>query len=291
MKWQGRQRSSNVETRGGGGKVAVGGLGIILVLAYTFLTGDPAMLLNSLFNNGGSNNSQISEVEREEMTEFVSVVLRETEVIWDDIFDNYGRTYNEPGLVLYTDSVQSACGNASSAVGPFYCSLDSKIYVDLSFYKELTTKYGAPGDFAMAYVLAHEVGHHVQNELGVLEQVNNEISKSSQTKGNDLSVRLELQADYLAGVFAYHLDNKGLLDVDDIDEAVQAAHSVGDDTLQKEHQGYVVPDSFTHGTSEQRVRWFKNGYNTGDLSNWDTFSANSLYDYYQNLLFFNYSFN
>lgn len=211
------------------------------------------------------------------MTEFVSVVLKETELVWDDVFESYNRTYNHPGLVIYQDSVQSACGSADSAVGPFYCSLDKKIYIDLVFYKELTTKYSAPGDYAMAYVLAHEVGHHVQNELGIISEVNKLMENSSQAKANDLSVRLELQADYLAGVFTHHLNNKGLLDVGDIEEAMKAAHSVGDDTLQKKHQGYVVPDSFTHGTSEQRMRWFNKGYSSGDLSDWDTFNTNSLH--------------
>lgn len=278
MKWQGRQTSKNVETRGRrSGGAALGGAGLVLLLIYTFLTGDPSQLIGSLLNQGSSSASSITEAEEAEMTEFVSVVLKETELVWGEIFASYDMDYDEPALVLYADQVSSACGTASSAVGPFYCSLDETIYVDLSFYKQLTTQFNAPGDFAMAYVRAHEVGHHVQHELGILEQVNELRAKASQTRANELSVRLELQADYLAGVFAHYIDGKGLLDVGDIEEAVKAAHAVGDDTIQKRSQGSVVPDSFTHGTSEQRIRWFKRGYQYGDLDHGDTFSVSSLF--------------
>jgi hypothetical protein len=214
--------------------------------------------------------------EEEELAEFVSVVLADTEVIWTDIFVEQGLQYTEPKLVLFNGSVQSACGVAGSSTGPFYCPTDQTVYIDLDFYQELKNKFKAPGDFAMAYVIAHEIGHHVQNELGVLDQMNEIRAKVSPEEYNEYNVRLELQADYLAGVWARHVQGKNLLEEGDLEEAMTAASAVGDDRIQMETQGYIVPDSFTHGTSEQRKRWFNKGYEAGDLSEWDTFGTDDL---------------
>jgi hypothetical protein len=215
-------------------------------------------------------------IEEEELAEFVSVVLADTEVVWNDIFADLGKEYNEPKLVLFTGSVQSACGVAGASTGPFYCPGDKNVYIDLSFYNELKTQFKAPGDFAMAYVIAHEVGHHIQNELGIIAQMDEIRGKVSKEEYNKYNVRLELQADYLAGVWANHVQGQNLLEEGDLEEALTAASAVGDDRIQMQSQGYVVPDSFTHGTSEQRKRWFYKGYEAGDLSQWDTFSANEL---------------
>jgi predicted metalloprotease len=196
--------------------------------------------------------------------------------MWTDTFRRTGRSYREPTLVLFTDQVQSACGVAGSSAGPFYCPRDEKVYIDLAFYRELRERLGAPGDFAQAYVIAHEVGHHVQQLLGISDQVRAAQSRTSRSQANDLSVRLELQADFFAGVWANKAKNKGLLETGDIEEALGAASAVGDDRLQRQAQGYVVPDSFTHGTSEQRVRWFRRGLETGDMNQGDTFNARYL---------------
>jgi predicted metalloprotease len=213
----------------------------------------------------------------DELAEFVSVVLKETEDVWEILFrEQLGRNYQQPTLVIFDGQVSSACGMASSATGPFYCPGDQKLYIDLSFYRELSQKFGAPGDFAMAYVVAHEVAHHVQNLLGYTRQMQQQRGRISETAYNQLSVRLELQADFLSGVWAYHMKNKGLLDEGDIEEALRCANAIGDDRIQKQARGYVVPDSFTHGTSEQRKRWFKLGFDTGDLSQGDTFGAKTL---------------
>ena len=217
-----------------------------------------------------------STQEEEELAEFVSVVLADTEVVWNDIFADLGKEYDEPKLVLFTGSVQSACGVAGASTGPFYCPGDKNVYIDLSFYNELKTQFKAPGDFAMAYVIAHEVGHHIQNELGIIAQMDEIRGKVSKEEYNKYNVRLELQADYLAGVWANHVQGQNLLEEGDLEEALTAASAVGDDRIQMQSQGYVVPDSFTHGTSEQRKRWFYKGYEAGDLSQWDTFSANEL---------------
>ena len=203
------------------------------------------------------------------MAEFVSVVLAYTEDAWTQEFANNNMEYVEPTLVLFSGQVQSACGVAGSQVGPFYCPADQKLYIDLSFYDQLSQEYGASGDFAMAYVVAHEVGHHVQNLLGIMDQVQGYRGQVIETEYNELNVRLELQADYLAGVWANYVQEQGVLEAGDFEEALTAAHAVGDDTLQKQYQGYVVPDSFTHGTSEQRMRWFTKGFETGDLSGGD----------------------
>ena len=212
------------------------------------------------------------------MAQFVSVVLKDTEDVWDKLFaEQLQATYRKPTLVLFSGTVTSACGMASSASGPFYCPGDQKLYIDLSFYQDLKNRFGAPGDFAMAYVVAHEVGHHVQNLLGVTDQVHRQRGRIPKAQYNQLSVRLELQADFLSGVWAHHADRmKDILEEGDIQEALNAANAIGDDRLQKQARGYVVPESFTHGTSAQRMRWFSRGYQTGDLSEGDTFAAEEL---------------
>jgi predicted metalloprotease len=246
-----------------------------VLLVYTLITGDPSALLGSLLG-GGTQQSSLSDERTAELTEFVSVILADTETVWNEVFEAYGKDYIEPNLVIFSGGVESACGTAGSSTGPFYCSADQKIYLDLEFFDTLSTRFKAPGDFAMAYVIAHEVGHHVQNQLGILEEVQTLRSQSSTTEANELSVRLELQADYLAGVWAHYVQGYGYLEAGDVDEAMNAASAIGDDTLQKEGQGYIVPDSFTHGTSAQRSRWFKKGLTYGDLENGDTFNTDTL---------------
>ena len=204
------------------------------------------------------------------------MVLAKSEDVWNDVFRQNGRQYREPTLVLFSDQVRSACGMAGAAVGPFYCPADEKVYIDLAFYEELRRRFQAPGDFAQAYVVAHEVGHHVQNLLGISDRVDAMRGRVSEAETNRLSVRLELQADFFAGVFARYVQNQGMLEAGDIEEALRAASAVGDDTIQRRTTGYIVPDSFTHGTSEQRLRWFRKGYETGDMRQGDTFSATNL---------------
>lgn len=281
MKWKGRRASSNVEDRRGmglaGKGVIGGGLGLVIVLIVTLLGGNPSDLLGNMQMTDSSNNTSYEESEQEkELAQFVSVVLADTEEVWTDLFQEQGLTYQEPTLVLYTGSVQSACGTAGSSVGPFYCPGDQKLYIDLSFYQELQDKFQAPGDFAMAYVIAHEVGHHVQTLLGTSDEIMPLRSKLSEEEFNKYLVRFELQADYYAGVWANHAEGMELLEEGDLEEALTAATAVGDDTLQKKAQGYVVPESFTHGTSEQRKRWFYKGFQSGKIENGDTFSAKSL---------------
>lgn len=280
MKWKGRTASTNVEDRRGTAKKGFigGGAGMILVVLVTLLLGgDPGSVISNLQDSNTSGSSAYVETQQEKgLAEFVSVVLADTENAWNEILLKEGVDYQEPTLVLFTDSVQSACGVAGSSTGPFYCPADYKVYIDLSFYNELRETFKAPGDFAMAYVIAHEVGHHVQTQLGVMEQVQSLRTKLSETEYNEYLVRLELQADYLAGVWAHYAQGKGLLEEGDIEEALNAASAVGDDRIQKQAQGYVVPDSFTHGTSEQRMRWFKKGYTNGSLAEWDTFHADVL---------------
>jgi uncharacterized protein len=274
MRWQGRRQSDNVEDRRGMpvGRVAVGGgLGtIVLLLVVMLLGGDPQALLQQMQGPAGNPAAGPRQVDPAEqpLKDFVSVVLADTEDVWRELFQKQvGRDYREPKLVLYTGEVQSACGFASAAMGPFYCPGDEKVYLDLSFCEELQTKYRAPGDFAVAYVLAHEVGHHVQNLIGYSDLVDEQRGRVSKAKQNELSVRLELQADYLAGVWAHHAERtKKILESGDVQEALDAASAVGDDRLQKQAQGYIVPDSFTHGTSAQRSRWFRLGLQTGDLA-------------------------
>ena len=278
MKWQGRQGSGNIEDRRGmsKGRMALGGgIGtIVIILVVTLLGGDPSQILDSM--QGGSETEQISTTaEEDQMAQFVSVVLKDTETIWEKIFKQSGSSYRQPTLVLFRNEVQSACGYAGAASGPFYCPEDEKIYIDLSFCDQLKTKFGAHGDFAIAYVIAHEIGHHVQNQLGILNKVTNQRSGLSQTKGNQLTVRLELQADFLSGMWAHYAKEMlNTLEAGDLEEAMNAAAAVGDDNLQMKYQGRVVPDAFTHGTSAQRKEWFRKGYESGDFDQGDTFNAN-----------------
>jgi hypothetical protein len=282
MLWRGERESENVEDerRSGGGRIAIGGGigGVILVVAYLLLGGDPQALLDSQSQSQSPQSRQLdNNAPRDDASKFVAVVLADTEDAWHTVFRQMGRQYEEPKLVLFSGQTRSGCGFASSASGPFYCPEDRRVYIDLSFYQMLRERFGAPGDFAQAYVIAHEVGHHVQNLLGLSDRVNAARGRVSEAEFNRLSVRLELQADFLAGVWARYADRvKHVVETGDIDEAIRAASAVGDDTLQHRSQGRVVPDSFTHGSSAQRVRWFRKGYETGDLNQGDTFSAREL---------------
>lgn len=277
MRWRDERQSTNIEDRRGlsGGKIAIGGLGGIVVLVIALLFGaDPRQLLEQLPEQGsGPQTSRSVNPQDEELKQFVAVVLAQTEDSWGEIFRQMGKTYRKPTLVLFTDEVESGCGVAGTAVGPFYCPRDEKLYIDLAFFRELRTRFRAPGDFAVAYVVAHEVGHHVQNLLGTMDRVDSARRRMSEEQANRVSVRLELQADFLAGVWAHYAQNRGIVEPGDVEEALGAASAVGDDRLQREGQGYVVPDSFTHGTSEQRARWFRKGLDTGDLRAGDTFNA------------------
>jgi len=282
MLWQGRRESENVEDArgsGGGGRIVLGGgIGtVILVVLYLLLGGD----LQTLFNSQQAQLPQSAQFDnqapRDEASKFVAVVLADTEDAWREIFRQMGREYQEPKLVLFTDLIQSGCGFASGATGPFYCPEDRRVYIDLGFFRQLQERLGAGGDFAEAYVIAHEVGHHVQNLLGISDRVQALRRRVSESEYNRLSVRLELQADFFAGVWARYTDRvKHVVEAGDIEEAMRSASAVGDDRLQYRSRGYVVPDSFTHGTSEQRVRWFRRGYETGDLRQGDTFNAPDL---------------
>lgn len=290
MKWKGRRQSGNVDDRrgsGGGGGRGFGGFGIpgglfskggiivvIIVVVIAWINGvNPLQLLQQA--NNGSNTysteqSYTPTASEQELAQFVRVVLADTEDVWNKEFSDY----REPTLVMFTDYVQSACGNASAATGPFYCPADEKVYIDLSFYNDLKNKFGAPGDFAQAYVIAHEVGHHIQHLMGISDKVHNMRSQQSESEINEMSVRLELQADFLAGMWAHYADEMSdILDPGDIEEALTAASAIGDDRLQQQTQGRVTPDSFTHGTSAQRMKWFKKGYETGDMKQGDTFSV------------------
>jgi predicted metalloprotease len=283
MKWQGRRQSDNVEDRRGmstGGKVAIGGggLAIVFFLLKMFIGGENAQLLDQIQNQVEQNQTEVpsggtGELSEEDkiMGQFVSTVFADTEDIWTQIFQENNREYEKPKMVLFTGSVETACGGASSASGPFYCPGDKKVYMDLGFFEELQTRFGAKGgDFAIAYVIAHEVGHHVQTLLGTSAQVREKQEGLSQEDANKLSVALELQADFYAGVWTKY--NQQNLDIDDIDEALSAAQAVGDDAIQSKMQGHVVPESFTHGTSEQRKYWFMRGYKTGDIRQGNTFA-------------------
>jgi predicted metalloprotease len=283
MLWQGRRESENIEDdrgSGGGRRIAVGGGigGVILVVAYLLLGGDPQALLEQQQQSSLSSTRQVDpNAPRDEATKFVAVVLADTEDAWHTVFRQMGREYEEPKLVLFSDQTRSGCGFASAASGPFYCPEDRRLYIDLGFYRLLRERFGAPGDFAQAYVIAHEVGHHVQNLLGISDKVQAARGRVSEAEYNQLSVRLELQADFFAGVWARYADRvKRVVEAGDIDEAMRAASAVGDDTLQRRSRGYVVPDSFTHGSSAQRVRWFRKGYDTGDIRQGDTFTARDL---------------
>lgn len=286
MKWTGRRESSNVDDRRGlsGGKIAAGGgvAGIVIYLLYTLLSGnnvDPSQIQQQLSEQTNQSSQLTPEEQKadDERASFVKVVLAETEDVWNKIFAEKSQQYSEPTLVLFRGVVESACGNASSASGPFYCPGDNKLYIDLSFYQDLQYKLNAPGDFPMAYVVAHEVGHHIQNLMGTADKVNRLRQQLSETEFNKYSVMMELQADFYAGVWAHHTQKmKNILDADDIDEALNAASAIGDDRLQKQATGQVMPDAFTHGTSAQRMYWFKKGYETGDIKQGDTFNAPDL---------------
>ena len=285
MRWQGREGSQNVEdrrrrtVRNVGGGLGLGA--IVLALAVMFMGGDPSSILQQAQQPQqqipAGTPSQASEAE-EELAQFVKVVLKDNEDVWNKLFrEQLGKQYQEPTLVLFTGQVASACGNASSASGPFYCPGDQKLYIDLAFYQQLKSRFKAPGDFAMAYVVSHEVGHHVQYLLGITQEVQRRRRTLSKEEYNKLSVRLELQADFFAGVWAHHAQQmKNILEEGDIEEAMTAAQAIGDDTIQKRSRGYVVPESFTHGTSEQRMRWFYKGLETGNLDDGDTFGAVNL---------------
>ncbi len=283
MQWLGKRESSNVDDRrgmSGGGLVAGGGIiGVIIYLVSTFLNGgniDPAQITAV----NPQQQTELTAAEKtadDERAKMVKVVLAETEDVWNKLFTDMGFHYKEPVLVLYRGAVASACGNASAASGPFYCPGDQQLYIDLSFCEDMQKKLHSPGDFAVAYVVAHEVGHHIQNLLGTASKVNNLRQQGNETQGNKLSVMMELQADFYAGVWAHYEDKyKNALDAGDIEEAMNAANQIGDDRLQQQSTGRVVPDAFTHGTSAQRMFWFKKGYETGDIKQGNTFEAANL---------------
>lgn len=305
MKWRGRDTSRNIEDRRGGGNFggmggaggpgrgprlripggrAGGGVGGLVAIVILFLLAgalgiDPMQLLGGTVGDGsltggyGQTQTRAPTSADDPTTQFVGVVVADTETYWTEVFKQNNRSYEKPVVVLFSGQSPSGCGLASAATGPFYCPGDQNVYIDLDFYDELRTRFGAPGDFAEAYVLAHEVGHHVQNVLGILPEVNAQRARVDETTANALSVRTELQADCFAGIWANHTEREGILEPGDIDEALTAAAAVGDDALQRQAQGYVVPDSFTHGTSEQRATWFRRGYEAGRLDACDTFSA------------------
>ena len=304
MRWRGRRQSDNIEDargqggggfgggmgpgggfripvgRGSGGGIGIGGI-IILVILYFALRSCGIDPLSEMSGGGGSvpgGGGQITQdnggsAANDEMKQFVGTVLAETEDVWNGIFKAEGAQYREPKLVMFSGQISSACGYASSAAGPFYCPNDQKVYLDTSFFTELERRFGAAGDFAQAYVIAHEVGHHVQNLIGVLPKFNQMRQRMSEADANRMSVMVELQADCFAGVWGHFTDQKGLLEQGDVEEALNAAKQIGDDTLQKRTQGYVVPESFNHGTSEQRQRWFARGFQSGKLSDCDTFNG------------------
>lgn len=281
MRWRGERQSSNVEDRRGRGLsrgVGIGGVGgVILGLLALYFTKDPTLLLQSL--NGTGTTQQSTEPYQESAAEadsagLIRATLASTEDVWGQLFAQAGSQYPAPTLVMFSGSDTSACGTAQAAMGPFYCPADQKVYIDLSFYDELAQRFGAAGDFAQAYVIAHEVGHHLQNLLGTTDKVTQARQRGEESGANSASVRLELQADCYAGVWAYHAQR--LLEPGDVEEALNAAQAIGDDRLQKQATGTVVPDSFTHGTSEQRMRWFKQGIASGDINQCDTFNARTL---------------
>lgn len=285
MRWQNGRRSSNIEDRRGRripGGMKVPGIGVILLALVGMYFGiDPSLILNLGSNMAPSQEQTLEPAqlspEEKQLGEFVAVVLADTEDTWNDIFQKGGSQYQEPTLVLFSGAVQSACGYAQAAMGPFYCPGDQKVYIDLSFYRDLKNKMHSPGDFAQAYVVAHEIGHHVQKLLGISDKVHAARQRVSTVDYNKLSVKLELQADCFAGIWANRADRvRGVVEPGDIEEALNAASNIGDDRLQKQSRGYVTPDSFTHGSSAQRVRWFRQGYESGDISQCDTFSSASL---------------
>jgi predicted metalloprotease len=281
MRWRTGRRSSNIEDRRGrrvSRGVAGGGLGtVVIVLVALYFGVDPGVLMQGVPTQSYTTEPAPPSPEQQELADFVSVVLADTEDTWNAIFQQSGQRYQEPKLVLFTGAVQSACGFAQSAMGPFYCPGDQKVYIDLSFYDDLRTRHGAPGDFAQAYVIAHEIGHHVQNLTGISGEVQSMRRRVSETESNQLSVRLELQADCLAGIWANHADrSRQIIEAGDVEEALNAASAIGDDRLQKQATGHVVPESFTHGSSAQRVRWFRQGMTSGRFDACDTFEADRL---------------
>lgn len=285
MKWEGNRESDNVEDRRGGGGFGLGGRSIgigtvvVALVASYFLGIDPATVL-SLLSGGGAPaqvQQQSAPPAHDQMTRFVSTVLADTEDTWTELFRASGATYVPPKLVLFSGSTPTACGTGQTASGPFYCPGDQKVYIDLSFYRLMQQRFGVSGDFAQAYVIAHEVGHHVQNLMGIMQKVDAARQRDTPAQANALSVRVELQADCFAGVWAFHANQaRSILEAGDVDQALNAATAIGDDALQKQAQGYVVPDSFTHGTSAQRVRWFKRGIDSGQVSACNTFEARQL---------------
>lgn len=281
MRWQGRRGSSNVEDRRGRGGPAmvgggIGGLGLVILVIYALLGGDPLALLQQ---QGGGGLPGVQEggvpldADADEAARFVSVVLADTEDVWRELFAAAGESYREPRLVLFDGQVQSACGNQSAAVGPFYCPGDGTVYLDTAFFAQLARRFGAPGDFAAAYVVAHEVGHHVQNVTGTMQKFDRQSQGLDERRRNALSIRLELQADCYAGVWGYFAQKRNLLEPGDLEEGLRAAAAVGDDTIMKRTQGYVVPDAMNHGTAEQRMRWFRTGLASGDPRDCDTFAV------------------
>ncbi len=300
MRLEGERESDNVEDRRGmpGGPMVIGGgLGTLAIVVIALLLGvDPQALLNPQQGNPQQGNPQQGNPQQgnpmpgqapavgpapegadDDLKHFVSVVLAETEDVWRDEFRKMNKTYRDPRLVLFNGQVNSACGFASAAVGPFYCPGDARVYLDLSFFDQLRSQFHAPGEFAQAYVIAHEVGHHVQNLLGISERVSARRGRVSEREYNQLSVRLELQADFLAGMWAHHAqETRHILEPGDIEQALRAATAIGDDRLQKQARGYVVPDSFTHGTSAQRVKWFRRGFESGRFTDGDTFNTDDL---------------
>jgi len=280
MRWESGRRSTNIEDRrgmGGGAMIGGGGIGmLILVLIISFITGANPLDLLQQTDTGGAPSESVptgAPAANDPQAQMVASVLGSTEDVWRQVFGQSGSRYEEPVLVLFDGSVRSACGMASSAVGPFYCPGDHKLYLDLSFFRELAQRFGAPGEFAQAYVVAHEVGHHVQTLLGTSEQVNQARARASEVQGNQLSVMQELQADCYAGVWGNHAARKDWLEEGDVEDGLRAAAAIGDDRLQKQSQGYVAPESFTHGSAEQRQRWLLRGLKTGDIRQCDTFNA------------------
>lgn len=279
MLWKGRRGSDNVEDQRGmsRGKVTIGGgiIGIIIAIIIMFFEGDPSAILNNLQTGQDQNTEQVAtNPQEDEMAKFVSVVLADTEEIWTKLLEQEGKTYRKPKLVLFRDAVVSACGNATASTGPFYCSGDEKIYIDLSFCDVLEKRFGVHGDFAIAYVIAHEVGHHIQKQDGTLSQVHSKMEALSETKANALNVKLELQADFYAGLWAHYAETfLKTLEKGDIEEAMNAASAIGDDAIQMKNEGTVSPDDFTHGTSAQRKYWFKKGYTSGNISEGNTFKT------------------
>ncbi len=285
MRWRGGRRSSNIEDRRGSGgapKLLGGGIGtIVLVLIAMYFGVDPTPLLSGLQGGGKASSSgtqpTAEELKNDPLADMISVVIADTEDVWREIFASQGQRYQVPTLVIFRGATSSACGLGQAAMGPFYCPADRKAYIDLSFFDQMRTQFKAPGDFAQAYVIAHEIGHHVQNLLGISGKVHSAKQRVGQAEANELSVRLELQADCLAGVWANRADKaRNILETGDVDEALNAASAIGDDTLQRKSRGTVVPESFTHGTAVQRQRWFKAGLAGGDFDACDTFNAGRL---------------